>query len=279
MNAFFSSVHSETYIKYADDPTNNFSEWYDLDSIKLVSPNDNLVILNTKFVFKNTLPSGAKFAIKSSVLDCSRQYQKEIKRIDYTYDNVPLNVTEKASEEAVIQEALDWLKHKDLKSYLYGYEKICLDVSRWVHANHQNPDVKFVTNDSLKSRTSLPLIKEGGVYIVKAKINDLLVLKFVVDSGASDIVIPDYIAKTLFASDVLSKSDIIGNSSYQMANGAIEKGSIVNIQKFSIGEHTLYNVRGAIIKSDSSTLLMGQSVLRRLGKWRINVENSKFEIE
>ena len=44
----------------------------------------------------------------------------------------------------------------------------------------------------------VPLVKEGGVYTVPVRINDVLTLDFVIDSGAAEVMVPADVALTLF---------------------------------------------------------------------------------
>jgi hypothetical protein len=45
----------------------------------------------------------------------------------------------------------------------------------------------------------IPLIKEGGVYQIPVKVNGVITLRFVLDTGASEVNIPADVALTLLS--------------------------------------------------------------------------------
>ena len=57
------------------------------------------------------------------------------------------------------------------------------------------------------------------------------------------------------------------------ANGEINVGTVINLKKVQFGELELDNVRASVVRNQQAPLLLGQSVLGRLGK--IEIDNSK----
>lgn len=53
----------------------------------------------------------------------------------------------------------------------------------------------------------------------------------------------------------------------------ISEGTIINIRNVNIGGLELKNVRASVVKNQRAPLLLGQSVLSRLGK--IEIDNDK----
>ena len=45
----------------------------------------------------------------------------------------------------------------------------------------------------------MPMVPEGGTFVVPVRINDQITLKFVIDSGASDVSVPADVVMTLAA--------------------------------------------------------------------------------
>ena len=45
--------------------------------------------------------------------------------------------------------------------------------------------------------TVVPMVSEGGTFVVSVKINDEITLNFIVDSGASDVTVPQDVVSTL----------------------------------------------------------------------------------
>ena len=54
------------------------------------------------------------------------------------------------------------------------------------------------------------------------------------------------------------------------AEGDVNVGTVINLKKVSFGELELNNVRASVVRSQKAPLLLGQSVLSRLGKIEID---------
>jgi predicted aspartyl protease len=62
------------------------------------------------------------------------------------------------------------------------------------------------------------------------------------------------------------------------ANGDISVGTVLNIKKITFGGLELENVRASVVESNNAPLLLGQSVLNRLGKIEIDYDRSVLKI-
>lgn len=121
--------------------------------------------------------------------------------------------------------------------------------------------------------TEIPFNKEAGVCKVKCTINDLP-LHFVFDTGASDVTLSMVEATFMLKNEYLTEKDIVGNQHYIDANGDISVGTVINLRKVNFGGLELKNVRASVVRNQKAPLLLGQSVLGRLGKIEIdNVKN------
>lgn len=118
----------------------------------------------------------------------------------------------------------------------------------------------------------IPFTKEGGVCRVKCKINDLP-LYFVFDTGASTVSLSMVEATFMMKNGYLKPADIIGSRSYMDANGNVSEGTEVNLRRVIFGGEELTNVRASVVRNQQAPLLLGQSVLGRLGK--IEIDNEK----
>lgn len=123
------------------------------------------------------------------------------------------------------------------------------------------------------SQDIVQMTKEGGVYTMPCEVNGLK-LRFIFDTGASDVSISLAEAIFMLKNGFLSKSDIKGSTYYQIANGNIVKGTTINLRTIKIGNRYLYNVDASIVHSTSSPLLLGQSALRKIGKFSFDYSNN-----
>lgn len=118
----------------------------------------------------------------------------------------------------------------------------------------------------------VPFAKEGGVCKVKCSINGLP-LHFIFDTGAADVSISSVEATFMAKNDYLSSADIIGKQNYMTADGNITEGTVVNLRDVKLGSLHLNNIKASVTRNQVAPLLLGQSVLSKLGK--IEIDNTK----
>ena len=124
----------------------------------------------------------------------------------------------------------------------------------------------------LSSSAEIPFTREQGVTKVKCSINDLP-LHFVFDTGAADVTISLVEANFLLKNEYIKPADVIGTTRYVDANGDITEGTTINLRRVNFGGLELNNVRASVVRNQKAPLLLGQSVLGRLG--RIEIDNNK----
>ena len=118
----------------------------------------------------------------------------------------------------------------------------------------------------------IPFSKEDGVCKVKCAINNLP-LYFVFDTGASDVSLSSVEATFMMKNGYLKSSDVIGKQNYMMANGEISAGTVINLRNVNFGGLDLDNIRASVVHNQTAPLLLGQSILGRLGS--IEIDNAK----
>jgi clan AA aspartic protease (TIGR02281 family) len=133
------------------------------------------------------------------------------------------------------------------------------------------------TISTINGTVEIPFIRENGVAKVKCAINDLP-LHFVFDTGASDVTLSLIEANFMLKNDYIKPADIIGTARYIDANGDITEGTVVNLRRVNFGDLELDNVRASVVRNQKAPLLLGQSVLGRLGKIEIDNANLKLKI-
>lgn len=125
--------------------------------------------------------------------------------------------------------------------------------------------------------SEIPFTRSGGVTKVKCEINGLP-LHFVFDTGAAEVTISRIEATFMFKNDYLTAADVVGKARYMDANGDISIGTVINLRKVTFAGLELENVRASVVDSGNAPLLLGQSVLSRLGKVEIDYEKSVLRI-
>lgn len=125
--------------------------------------------------------------------------------------------------------------------------------------------------DSIKEErvVEIPFTKANGVTKVDCTINNLP-LNFVFDTGASDVTISQVEANFMYKNGYLTDKDIIGQQLYQTADGSVSVGTTFLIKEIKFGGLVLRDVRASVVDSQNAPLLLGQTVLQRLGKIEID---------
>lgn len=167
-----------------------------------------------------------------------------------------------------IDEDLDNIRNLPaFKDMIQEYkEKHQIELKEFEDENNDNKQISQTTT------TEIPFSKEGGVCKVKCTINGLP-LHFVFDTGASDVTLSMVEATFMMKNGYLSEKDVVGSQRYMDANGDVSVGTLINLKEVCLGEQKLSNVRASVVRNQIAPLLLGQSVLGRLGK--IEIDNSK----
>jgi clan AA aspartic protease (TIGR02281 family) len=123
----------------------------------------------------------------------------------------------------------------------------------------------------------IPMEKKGGVYYIPCKVNGLG-LKFIFDTGASTVSISSTEALFMLKNGYLKAEDLGDSEYYRIANGDIAEGTKVVLRKIEIGDRVLYNIEASIVHSLEAPLLLGQSVMERLGQFTIEYPTNSLII-
>jgi aspartyl protease family protein len=127
--------------------------------------------------------------------------------------------------------------------------------------------------DELNNKLDMEL--ENGVRYVWIEVNGIR-LRFIFDTGASNICISSIEASVLYRQGTLQKEDILDKEYFQDATGRISEGTKVNLRTVKIGSITLENIEATVVDNVNAPLLLGQSVLENFGK--IEIDNDKGQI-
>ena len=123
----------------------------------------------------------------------------------------------------------------------------------------------------------VPFTTVNGVTKVDCTINGLP-LTFIFDTGASIVTLSQTEANFMFKNGYLSQKDIVGSQTYRTADGSVSVGTTVVLNHINFGGLELTNVRASVVGNQKAPLLLGQSVLKRLGKIEIDNERRVIRI-
>ena len=136
-------------------------------------------------------------------------------------------------------------------------------------ANSTSPAPSNESTSPTTAEAAIPMEKDGGTYTVPVSINGQITLKFVVDSGASDVTIPSDVVSTLRRTGTITENDFLGSQTYVLADGSQVPSERFMIRSLKVGDLVLEHVEAGIT-ADKGSLLLGQSFLGRFSSWSID---------
>lgn len=135
------------------------------------------------------------------------------------------------------------------------------------------PEEVIISSETIE----IPFTPDGGCASVKCSINELP-LSFIFDTGASIVSISQTEANFMLKNGYLTRQDIAGKGRLINADGAVSEGTIINLLEVDFGGLKLKDVKASVVKNQRAPLLLGQTVLGRLGKIEIDNKNKKIII-
>lgn len=129
--------------------------------------------------------------------------------------------------------------------------------------------ILFCVNLNIAQTRVLMTDEGNGVYTIPCKVNGMP-LKFIFDTGASDVVISLSEAAFMLKNGFLKPDDIVGTSYSQIANGQITENTKIILREIEIKGLKLYDVTAFVMHEVSAPLLLGQSAIQKLGKIQLN---------
>lgn len=124
---------------------------------------------------------------------------------------------------------------------------------------------------------AVTLEQVGGTFRVPAQVNGRITLSFVLDTGASDVAIPEDVVQMLTRAGTVSSRDFMGTKTYVMADGSKLPGEAFTLHELTVGSHTIKNVT-AHVAPVQGHLLLGQSFLSQLPAWTIDYKQHALVI-
>jgi len=100
-------------------------------------------------------------------------------------------------------------------------------------------------------------------------VNNSVPLNFVVDSGASDVMVPEDVANTLIRNGTLTGADYRGMRIFVLADGTRTPSRMFLLRSMKVGDREIRDVT-ATISRRGSMLLLGQSFLRKFKSWSVD---------
>ncbi|MFZ0928724.1 MAG: retroviral-like aspartic protease family protein [Syntrophobacteraceae bacterium] len=125
--------------------------------------------------------------------------------------------------------------------------------------------------------TEIQLQEMGGVYTLPVRVNGVITLNFILDSGASEVCIPSDILPLLLKAGTVTDKDFLPGKNLKLADGSILRSSRFTIKVLNIGGYKIFNVP-AVITPGKGFPLLGQSFLNRIESWTLDNRTHKLTL-
>ena len=109
------------------------------------------------------------------------------------------------------------------------------------------------------------MVKEGGVWTIRCKINGLE-FDFIFWYRSANVFVSVDILAVMLKQGTVNDGDLLGNSSFKDATGNINVGIDFNIRKIVVGGIKINIVKASSSDKLTTPLLLGQTFLERFPK-------------
>lgn len=155
------------------------------------------------------------------------------------------------------------ISQSEFSSFPY-YSKVFFKVLNTIKFRELNENTIYLINEQNMKFLSVSI--DGNNY------------KFLLDTGASSVIINKTVLSILLESGYLTRKDYIGKSMAEMADGSIVECENWKIPELKIGNNTIKDVIVSVINSEDSMLLFGIDGLNKLNVKRLNLKENEITL-
>lgn len=151
----------------------------------------------------------------------------------------------------------------EFSSFPY-YSKVFLKVLNSVKYRELSENTIYLTNE--QNMKFLTVSIDGSNY------------KFLLDTGASNVVINKTVLSSLLENGFLTKNDYVGKSMAEIADGNIVECDDWKISELKIGKNIIKDITVSVVNSENSILLFGMDGLNKLNVKRLNLSDNEITL-
>lgn len=119
----------------------------------------------------------------------------------------------------------------------------------------------------------IPMRKSGERYFMPIKVNASVATEFVFDQWTTDVVISESLAQKLIQSGELKTNDWVGENTYTFEDGSKAPSAQLVLQQLKVGKQAIQNVDAMIVKNAKAEMMIGPTVLRKLGDYSFFIKD------
>ena len=126
------------------------------------------------------------------------------------------------------------------------------------------------TNYTLENKEVIPMRKVGDYFLIPITINNSISTNFILDTWTTDMVVSEAMAKQLIGSGTVK--DYIDDVAYTFRDGSSATSARFIVEKIQLGNKSLDKVECLILANASQDILIGKSVLNKIGKYELDTQ-------
>jgi hypothetical protein len=134
----------------------------------------------------------------------------------------------------------------------------------------------LVATPAQAESSTVKLSPGNGVLHVTVEVDGALTAPFMVDSGASSVLLPLDMFVRLRGLGAIRDTDMLGVQAFVMADGVQHQWQTFMLRSLRVGSVTIENVRATAMATPGGEPLLGQAFLGRLASW--HVDNTVHEL-
>lgn len=148
---------------------------------------------------------------------------------------------------------------------VYAFADGRRQVGQWEH----NSLVVLSNPAATTTHREIQLTPMNGILTAPVTIDGAVTLPFILDSGASTVLVSSTVFKQLVAAKAVTQADMRGRHPVRLADGSQVMQDVFIIRSLQVGNLTVENVV-ASVGPEAAPLLLGQAFLARFQSWSVN---------
>jgi clan AA aspartic protease (TIGR02281 family) len=222
--------------------------------------------------------SGKGILVFDKLIDDIFVEEKKIENIYYrNNEDNDLKIVKKGTTVSIVVNGYSVYQIENVSFKGDGISLVSAALSNRKAAYFKNFDATIFLDEKI-SPLQVNIKKKDGVFMVPVELNGVLKIDFILDTGASDVSISPDIALTLIKAGTIKENDWLKGAYYKFADGSVAKSKRFKLKTLKIGELVVNDVSCSIANSIDAPLLLGQSVLQKIGRYTIDSQNNVLQL-
>lgn len=241
-----------------------------LDAARIlrVLPGENFLEVRTRTMLARPAPSGAVASVARVVVHCERHTSRTLST---EWVDAQGRALAPAAQTITPQQAIAAMRDERLE-YSARLAPLCSVIATQVARGGVLEPQPPAPPPAAPVVVRLHAL-EGPARWLPARVNDSVNVDLAVDPSAAATTMPSQVIDQLRRGGSLAAADVLGRRRVAGLPGTV---TVVRLKSLRIGSHAIEDVEVAVVEQ-SVTGVLGQDVLKRLGRWSLNRARGTFE--